>query len=154
MKKVILTALLLFICAGVKAQEYQMAVQKTDGTEVIYDYNYEPAITFTEDGLVISSTNAEIGDLTIKFSEISKIYFKTYSGLKNVDKNSVFLYPNPATSSLHIAGADRENVQIYSMDGKMVYNGINDGKEINVSALEKGIYAVRINGKTLKFSKL
>lgn len=154
MKKLILAALLFCISIGVNAQEYQMVVQKTDGTETTYSYDDLTSITFYDEGIYIHPNSYSSYITELKFSEISKIYFITYSSLNETSKDAVLLYPNPATSSLRIAGAENERVEIYSMDGKMVYNGINNGSEINVSSLEKGIYAVKINGKTLKFSKL
>ncbi|MBQ7984074.1 MAG: T9SS type A sorting domain-containing protein [Bacteroidales bacterium] len=154
MKKLILAALLCCVFISANAQEYQMVVQKTDGTEAYYDYSYQPQITFTDDGIVVSSITTEIGDLTLKFSEIAKIYFKNNASLNEVNTDAVLLYPNPATSSLRIAGAEKQRVEIYSMDGKMIYSGINNGEQINVASFEKGVYAVKINGKTFKFSKL
>ena len=154
MKKLILLAFALSVIIGASAQNYTMVVQKTDGSEFYYSHEDNPSISFHDGSFTVSSSDNS-SDATYSFADVAKIYFKPAASSDAISENdAVLLYPNPATSSLHIAGAGNEKVEIYSMDGKLVYNGINNGKDINVSSLEKGIYAVRINGKTLKFSKL
>ncbi|MBP3253559.1 MAG: T9SS type A sorting domain-containing protein [Bacteroidales bacterium] len=154
MKKLILAALLYLVFISANAQEYQMVVQKTDGTETTYSYDDLISITFYDEGICIHPNSIANYLIELKFSEIAKIYFKNNASLNEANTDAVLLYPNPAASSLRIAGAEKQRVEIYSMDGKMIYNGINNGEEINVASFEKGIYAVKINGKTFKFSKL
>ena len=154
MKKLILAALLSFIFIGAKAQEYRMVVQLTDGTEDVYSYSEDLTVVMMPAGIHLMDTENSVYT-SYSFSDISMIYFKTKASLEDVSNSGlVFLYPNPTASSLKVAGAENQKVEIFSMDGRMVYSGMNTTGEINVSSLEKGVYAVKINGKTLKFSKL
>ncbi|MBR1627107.1 MAG: T9SS type A sorting domain-containing protein [Bacteroidales bacterium] len=154
MKKLILFAVASILFIGASAQNYTMVVQKTDGTEYFWSYDLNPTITFYDEGFKITSLDNS-SDAVYNFTDVAKIYFKTASSLNGIEQNDVvILYPNPTTSSLRIVGAENQRTEIFSMDGRMIYSGINNGKDINVSNFEKGVYAVRINGKTLKFSKL
>lgn len=68
----------------------------------------------------------------------------------------VKVYPNPATSILHIESAATVNVVITSMEGKTVLTQ-NDAKEINISNLANGLYFVMLfdeHGERLAIEKL
>ena len=57
------------------------------------------------------------------------------------------LYPNPADDRLVLKLADEhkcENVAIYSIDGRMLKSQDSDFENIDVSALTRGVYFVRI----------
>ncbi len=60
------------------------------------------------------------------------------------------IYPNPARDYINIkwpAGiqADQYNVQIYSIQGSLIYRQLYDRSRINVSSLQPGVYILRIN---------
>jgi Secretion system C-terminal sorting domain len=68
----------------------------------------------------------------------------------------VKVYPNPATSILHIESATTVNVVITSMEGKTVLTQ-NNAKEINISNLANGLYFVMLfdeHGERLAMEKL
>ena len=57
------------------------------------------------------------------------------------------LYPNPADDRLVLKLADEhkcENVSVYSIDGRMLKSQDSDFENIDVSALTRGVYFVRI----------
>ena len=70
-------------------------------------------------------------------------------------KNVMRIYPNPVKDQLSIEGISKdEKYEIYSVDGKRVNNGtLSNGKSINVNALPKGVYLLKIADKNLKFIK-
>ena len=70
-------------------------------------------------------------------------------------KNVMRIYPNPVKDQLSIEGISKdEKYEIYSVDGKKVNNGtLSNGKSINVNALPKGVYLLKIADKNLKFIK-
>ena len=80
------------------------------------------------------------------------------TGIATVSSANIGMYPNPATSSLHIAAAEKVNVSILSVDGKVLIDQ-KDAKEINVSNLVTGVYMVKIYNqnnvliKTARFTK-
>lgn len=72
--------------------------------------------------------------------------------------NNVKVYPNPATSVLHIDAPVKVNVAILSIDGKLLLQQ-KDADAIDVSKLANGLYIVMVYGqdnmliKTAKFAK-
>lgn len=105
----------------------------------------------------VSSGNAS-NYHNINIDEIS-IYADNYP-LATQDtktKSSVAVYPNPATDVLYLKGADKANVAVYNAVGQRVLSKAVTNGQLNVSALQKGIYTITIdtNGKpsTTKFIK-
>ena len=70
----------------------------------------------------------------------------------------VMLYPNPATTTLHVVAGEKVNIAIMSMDGKLLIEQ-KEAANVNVSSLATGVYMVKVynmNGtaiKTAKFEK-
>jgi len=66
------------------------------------------------------------------------------------------VYPNPATSNLHVELIDleRANYTIYNVTGKIIQTGmINKTADLDVQNLSTGMYYLRILDKTVKFVK-
>jgi len=60
---------------------------------------------------------------------------------------SLNIYPNPASTTIHLTGLDNSEVlsaEIMNVTGKVVYAG-NDNKEIDISAFRAGVYFVSIH---------
>lgn len=77
---------------------------------------------------------------------------------ENTENNKIELYPNPATSNLTISTHDIiENIQIQSVDGKVIQNIDTPSNTIDVSELPNGIYLIQVKTLTetytLKFVK-
>jgi hypothetical protein len=70
---------------------------------------------------------------------------------------SLKVYPNPATHTLEVGGADLNDVKIYTLDGTSQRVVVEGPGRINVSHLPAGIFFLQVfsNGKrqTLKFMK-
>ncbi|MBL6660247.1 MAG: T9SS type A sorting domain-containing protein [Crocinitomicaceae bacterium] len=65
------------------------------------------------------------------------------------------LYPNPATSSITLESNDGiDNIQVYTLSGKVINNIVVSNKVINIQALETGMYYVvaNINGQPVRAS--
>ena len=58
--------------------------------------------------------------------------------LANADK--INLFPNPATNIVNIEGENISSVMIFDINGKAVIETIQ--KQIDISALAKGVYSV------------
>ena len=67
-------------------------------------------------------------------------------GVSNTMKGQMSVYPNPVKDLLNIESADRKvtEVAFYSMDGKLVKTVKENVSNINVSALPKGVYVVKV----------
>jgi hypothetical protein len=68
---------------------------------------------------------------------------------------SLRIYPNPVSDGFHIAGIVGEaHVIVTDIAGKTVLSRtVNPDEFVSVSHLQKGIYLVNVNGKTVKMIK-
>jgi len=114
-------------------------------------------ITFSGANLILKRKDATTGSLII--SDIDKLNFGVFSGVPEVSTNekTVQVYPSPATNYITLKNAPEGEVHItvYRLDGGILINKmLSDGTEqIDISNLSKGIYLLKVNNKTLKFSK-
>ena len=80
-------------------------------------------------------------------TETTAPYFVTGgvgSGVANVNNNgSVNIYPNPASSMIHINANVSVRTRILSPDGKVVVD-VKDQADVDVSSLATGIYIIMI----------
>ena len=63
------------------------------------------------------------------------------------------IYYNVETNILTIKGADNQKYDIYNVTGMHVISGILNTEEVNVSALSKGLYLIKMENYTTKFIK-
>ena len=75
--------------------------------------------------------------------------------VSDASNNDLRIYPNPVKDQLSLDGiSNNENYEIFSLDGKRVKSGtLSTKKAINVNALTKGVYILKIADKNLKFIK-
>ena len=67
------------------------------------------------------------------------------------------LYPNPVSNILHLKNLNSENltVRIFSIDGKAVLTRTLSTyhTDIDVTILPKGLYILKANDQTVRFTK-
>jgi hypothetical protein len=78
------------------------------------------------------------------------------TGIDNVNKITVSVYPNPAKDRINIRSNETiQQISIIDLNGKVVYSG--NEKSINVSNLSNGVYFIKtvtLNGiSNIKFVK-
>lgn len=75
--------------------------------------------------------------------------------IKESDTGAVFsLYPNPASTTIHITGGSAENIFVYDVAGRLVQNIKNEGEVgLDVSSRACGMYFVRCGKHMVKFIK-
>lgn len=81
----------------------------------------------------------------------------TTMAVSNASKNSLSIYPNPATDVVNIKTDSKVNsVEVYDLAGKKINVNFADNK-VNVADLAKGNYILKVNddkgSSTLKFIK-
>jgi len=72
------------------------------------------------------------------------------------NKNSVTIYPNPATDILHIVttnGSAIDKAVLYDLSGRLVKEYKNITDTISVSGLEKGIYMMQVFSENHSYSQ-
>lgn len=86
-----------------------------------------------------------------------EVYVKHIIGFAEYDMHTVHFYPNPVTkNSLLYFDSQTEEVQVFSLDGKLVYESINTPlAPLQVSSFASGTYLVRMRkGHVYKQLKL
>ena len=96
---------------------------------------------------------AYLGQLGSQGVELTGM-FMVYSGegVNEIAYEDLSVYPNPAKDALYIDGIDGQTVSVYDAMGRLVMQEVYNG-QLNVSALEEGIYAVTTGNRTVKFVK-
>jgi len=79
-------------------------------------------------------------------------------GLYEVQQNAVIAYPNPANDQVTIKNlASNEQLEVYSMDGRLMYNTLNTTSTvvISTSSWNAGLYLVYVNdGENKRVGKI
>ncbi len=92
-------------------------------------------------GLVIYSTTGNYGaGASTNFGSDGVL------GVDSNDVQAIAIYPNPANTTLNIRNAERSNVEVYDMLGKLVLTRTNIGfdEQLDVARLQTGTYVIKI----------
>lgn len=128
---------------GILGDEVIVTAHPAPGYEVEYirivNYNLEITdITKTK-----RFTLSEDVVLQAKFRQVTGIYSPAHAG--------IHLYPNPASTYLHIEGAAGLEVTLYSLTGVRLFVTTADAKErIELPALPTGDYVVSVGNRSAK----
>ena len=77
-------------------------------------------------------------------------HYSSTVGVAEQNDNSLTLWPNPASETVHVDGIDVAEVQIYNALGQLVKT-VRNSNEVNVADLPKGVYFLTIGNETRKF---
>ena len=108
-------------------------------------------VTMTNDAIV-STENSPA-------KVIAEITVEKGTGIAESKQNNLIVYPNPATTEIHVKLNSREpeNYAIYNTAGQTVLHGrLQEETTINVESLSKGIYYINLDGEektTVSFIK-
>lgn len=113
-------------------------------------------ITFNSGSMVFNYLYSSPASYYI--SDISRITFDPYTSVKSIieDVNTLSAYPNPVHSILFIKGLSDKETQasIYNLNGTIVLKSEITENGISLESLRPGLYILKINNQTLKFSKI
>jgi hypothetical protein len=92
--------------------------------------------------LTSSDTNA-YGLLTPEYFAMDKLG-ATVAGIENNQQMQITAYPNPTSHSLNINTSNGELIQLFDLNGRIVYNTIatESFTSLNISHLDNGIYVL------------
>ena len=81
--------------------------------------------------------------------------FDLTTGIEETSQAGVALYPNPCENSFIVnAGGEATILYMYDLNGKLVLSqSLQGGSTVDVSSLGKGIYVVKIDGRSYKLIK-
>ena len=157
MLKVSLIILLCLLCSGLSAKT--VTVVKTElksGEENSFTLNETGQISFSGRTLLIQSDeNAKIS--TINLEDIEKLNFSNVevSDVSQISDVKFNVYPNPVVDVLNVEVDGTVEVEILSLDGKIMKRQTVEQKgEVDMSGLTAGIYGVKLGGLIFKIEKL
>ena len=117
------------------------------GTDTEYTFDLS---SYSKDAIWVAIRHYHVTDMFRL--NLDYITLGQNAGVAENDANVFSVYPNPATSTLYIDGAEGETVSVYDATGRLVMQEVYNG-QLNVSTLEKGIYAVRVGTNVVRFVK-
>lgn len=82
----------------------------------------------------------------------TKLVFGAATGADEQKANSLSVYPNPASNTLYIYGAEGQTVSVYDAKGCLVMQEVCSGL-LNIGNLKSGIYAVIAGEGVVRFMK-
>lgn len=161
MNKQILIAMIFMIAMlatmKISAQTTDITVyyRSNPTTDVMQDvkkfyFEGENVVFKLGDGATTSIAMSSIKKMTLAYNE------PQFQDIEDISANEGF-YPNPASDMIYFNfNVDSEvSLQIFSSTGQLVMEKMlsSDGA-VDVSSLSEGLYIVKINDRTYKFSKL
>ena len=163
MKRLVFTLGLLFASLLWVNVAFAQTIHTTNVT-VVYSNNQSDSFfenvtqfSFSGDNLLINQN----GTVTpISRSVIRKLTLEVVatSSIETYDENArIFIYPNPTSDRLNMASETEQQVmvRIFSLNGQvLMQRQMSTSESIDVSSLAKGIYIIKINETSYKFSKL
>ncbi|MCR5114223.1 MAG: T9SS type A sorting domain-containing protein [Bacteroidales bacterium] len=161
LKKLLILALLLWIPAI--SLWAQTIVQTTDVT-VVYNNNQSPSdfenvtkFYFSGDNLMLDQAGVvtSVPVSTIRRLELDAVS-TVIGGTSDWGDNAILIYPNPTSDHLYFATNVEQNVQVsvFALNGQLLQQQqLNTSESLDVSNLPRGMYVIRVNEQTYKFSK-
>ena len=89
-------------------------------------------------------------------SLVLSLYEPGYLSTSSIDEVEFSVYPNPATETVTISGnlGDDAQAVLFDQSGReLISSSVSNGSTINISALENGVYFVRIQDNGLTTTK-
>jgi hypothetical protein len=150
-KILLLTVVMLTAWQLMSAQSYNLITVGADGTETTFAVSAVQKIVFDNSAMTV---NMKSGN---NMPGISCVKFSDQSGIEKMEvETSVLVYPNPVREYLTVSGVSKgEKINLSDMNGYVLQTVFSNGNttEINVSALQKGVYLLQVGYKTIKFIK-
>ncbi|MDD4970039.1 MAG: DUF2271 domain-containing protein [Paludibacter sp.] len=116
---------------------YTVAMEMDEGGNTKY-----ATFTFKKSGTVQTVTPVNVTG----FSNIKIQWTPAFTALENTAADKlVAVYPNPAVTSIYVAGIEVTDIQVCSLNGKVLLS--SKQSNVNISTLPKGIYLAIIYAK-------
>lgn len=152
MKK--LLTLLILVVATLSVSAQHVIVVKTDNASQAVELQKFRRMTFSGTSVNIMQTDGTV--TSTEMSDITRIYFGDYTGIKNVDFNGgKELVSYISSDEIAVNCEAGEEIAIYNVSGTIVLKEIqsSEGGSVSIANLPKGIYLLRANCQTVKIIK-
>lgn len=113
-------------------------------------------ITFSDTGMNLFHKNGNTESFAL--SSVKKILFSSTTDLNNsVINDKIEIYPNPVSDIVNFKNltAGKHKIELYRPDGILIYKEtLEEGSDfINISALNEGLYILRVDNNAIKIRK-
>lgn len=155
MKKALIYTVSLFILSAMQLKaQTEVTLYLHNSSTQIFSVNETGKIYFENDNLIIDDGTAV--PYNFEISSIQKMIFDAPVNIEDITTPEFKIYPNPVSSFLKISGTSYPvHYEIFAMDGRLMMVGnSNSETTLDMSSFEKGLYLIKVNGKTFKISKL
>ncbi|MBR2606753.1 MAG: T9SS type A sorting domain-containing protein [Bacteroidaceae bacterium] len=152
MKK-LLTLLMLMVATLSVSAQHIIVLKTGDATQAVELQKFR-RMTFAGTSVNIMQTDGTVASADM--SDITRIYFGDYTGIKNVDFNGgKELVAYISADEIAVNCEAGKEIAIYNVSGTMVLKEVQDseGGSVSIANLPKGIYLLRANGQTVKIIK-
>jgi hypothetical protein len=162
MKKKVICGL-LFLMAFTLSRESKAQgfyIRTTDQKVRTFDLSTLQSLSFPNNSLLLKKTTGSTEAFNL--STIKEIYFSSlYTGSEIISvigkEEKMSIYPNPAGATIKIVHAPQQtqDVSVIGTDGHIaIQTQVSaENASINISALTRGLYIIRINNQAIKFIK-
>lgn len=107
-------------------------------------------VKLLDDTLNATWGDSRTGKLNIWFQRMA-LKDGVITSIQNINQEqTISIYPNPASSVLNIYGEGIQRIDIYDINGRIVFetNDFKQGTSIDIQQFETGVYTVRVTAKT------
>ena len=122
--------------------------------------NSENLLSFSSSGKLTLSASLEENPSITATESVFLVYQNNPSSISPNNFEAFKLYPNPASESITIEGANNASIEIYEITGNkvMTLERLSESQPVSIAHLTNGIYIVKIskekNSKILRFVKV
>lgn len=157
MKHKILILVYFFTCISLlaNAQSTVLRITKTGNSTLDFQVSQISKVLFNDSTMIINMTDGFINNIPI--SSIRSFVVRDFTKLVEIEQRTLVVYPNPVSSNIMLLNLDYQThlADIYAVTGQLLLQKFVSftNNIIDVSALKEGIYVLKLNGQTIKFTK-
>jgi hypothetical protein len=134
---------LKMIATVLPADAYNKNVTWSVDNTTIAEISIEGVLTAKANGAVIVKASAK--DASGKFGTKSISISGQSTGLNDIKKSNINLFPNPIVNTLYIqSGLDFKEYKLYSIQGKLIESGNIESNQKDLSHLQSGVYVLNL----------
>jgi hypothetical protein len=112
--------------------------KKTDNSYVIGEIIPQVEYKFSVAAMDVAGNQSDKTNITF-------INDTSNTGVNIAGMHRLTIYPNPTSSFVFLSNEVRVNMQVFDVSGQLVISScVNPGEKVDLSALHKGVYTVRI----------
>lgn len=150
-----LLAAMILLASPAGAQN-SLILKFNDGMQAGLPVSTLDRMTFSNGNVELKKTDASVSSFLM--TDISRMTFGLFSGIDEVayDNDALAVYPSPARNYIMLknAPAGELHVLIFRQDGVLMKNiKLDATQQVDISNFQKGLYLLKVNNKTIKFTK-